>query len=231
MSDLALMSHFAAGGITLVLFWCGAITRKGSHAHRRYGRLFFLSLIPVAVSVWVVLFARASTFDPTTMIQFIYLLICLATVGTVGWTAIRWKEDLALFRGTHFKILAPLLFLSGVSVLIAGLIAQQPLAIILSSIGIVFGGTMLRFVSRPLVHPKWWLGWHLNAVLLLSSAVHGTLLAVIYRELVDPSGFEAAQLVTQPGTLLLALALRIYIGNRRGIPISLSTPRVATESK
>jgi hypothetical protein len=66
---------------------------------------------------------------------------------------------------------------------------------------------------------EWWLGWHLNSVLLLSSAVHGTLLAVIYRTLIDPHGFDAAQLVTQPGTLLLALALRIYIGHARGVPM------------
>jgi hypothetical protein len=65
----------------------------------------------------------------------------------------------------------------------------------------------------------WWMGWHLNSVLLLSSAVHGTLLAVIYRTFVDPNGFDAAQLVTQPGTLLLALALRIYIGRQRGVPL------------
>jgi hypothetical protein len=55
--------------------------------------------------------------------------------------------------------------------------------------------------------------------LLLSSAVHGTLLAVIYRTLADPNGFDAAQLVTQPGTLLLALGLRAYIGRQRGVPM------------
>ena len=39
-------------------------------------------------------------------------------------------------------------------------------------------------------------------------AVHGTVLAVIWRSVVDANGFDSAQLVTQPGTLLLALALR-----------------------
>jgi hypothetical protein len=49
--------------------------------------------------------------------------------------------------------------------------------------------------------------------------VNGTLLAVLYRTFVDPDGFDAAQLVTQPGTLLLALALRAYIGRQRGVPM------------
>ena len=62
------------------------------------------------------------------------------------------------------------------------------------------------------------------SVLLLSSAVHGTLLAVIYRTLVDPYGYDAALLVTQPGTLLLALALRWHIGRQRGVPMRFSMP-------
>ena len=33
---------------------------------------------------------------------------------------------------------------------------------------------------RAAVHPKWWLGWHLNSVFLLLNAVHGSLLALAY---------------------------------------------------
>lgn len=86
--------------------------------------------------------------------------------------------------------------------------------------GLVFGAAMIRF-ARPRVplQPRWWLGWHLNAVLLLSSAVHGTVLAAIYRSTIDPAGFEAAQLVTQPKALLLALGSRVYIGRKRGVPL------------
>ena len=113
--------------------------------------------------------------------------------------------------------------------------ARQPLAMILSSIGLVFGAAMIRFSRvRSELHPRWWLGWHLNAVLLLSSAVHGTLLAVIYRSLVDPNGFDAAQLVTQPGTLLFALFLRAKIGARRGVPMrftSIVEPAQATAER
>jgi hypothetical protein len=170
--------------------------------------------------VGAILILRSDTFDPARMVQFIYLLLCLSTVGTVGWTAIRWKQQLERFRGLHFRILGAAMFISGAVVLTAGVLAVQPLAMILSSIGLVYGAAMIRFawMSSP-PHPKWWLGWHLNSVLLLSSAVHGTLLAVIYRAFVDPSGFDAAQLVTQPGTLLLAVALRAYIGRQRGVPM------------
>lgn len=219
MPSLPLLSHLIAGGLTFVLFWASVLTVKGSRRHRAHGRLFFLSLVPVGLSVGAILIVRASTFDPATLIQFIYLLLCLVTVGIVGWTSIRWK-DLARFRGRHFRVLGVAMFASGLLVLVAGAASQQALPVILSSIGLVFGGAMVRFArTRAPLHPRWWLGWHLSSVLLLSSAVHGTLLAVIYRGLVDAHGFHSAQLVTQPGTLLLALVLRVYIGRRRNVPL------------
>jgi hypothetical protein len=220
MTNLPLLSHLAAGSATFALFWATVLTVKGSPRHRARGRLFFLSLVPVGFSVGAILILRSETFDPARMVQFIYLLLCLFAVGTVGWTAIRWKHDVERFRGAHFRVLGPAMFSSGGVVLAAGFAAGQPLAMILSSIGLVYGAAMIRFAwLRSPLHPKWWLGWHLNSVLLLSSAVHGTLLAVVYRTLIDPAGFDAAQLVTQPGTLLLALALRVHIGRQRGVPM------------
>jgi hypothetical protein len=220
MSNLPLVSHLVAGSVTFLLFWGAVLTVKGSPTHRRRGRLFFLSLVPVGLSVGAILILRSETFDPARMVQFVYLLLCLLTIGTVGWTAIRWKNQLERFRGPHFVLLGPAMFISGAVVLLAGALARQPLAMILSSIGLVYGAAMIRFAwMHGPVHPLWWLGWHLNSVLLLSSAVHGTLLAVIYRTFVDANGFDAAQLVTQPGTLLLALALRIHIGRQRGVPM------------
>lgn len=227
--NLPLLSHLIAGGFTFAFFWGAVLTVKGSPRHRARGRVFFLSLVPVGLSVGAILTLRSETFEPAAMIQFTYLLLCLVTVGTVGWTAIRWKHDLERFRGPHFRVLGPTMLISGLAVLAAGLIANEPLAVILSSIGLVFGGAMIRFASLTAIpHPNWWLGWRLNAVLLLSSAVHGTLLAVIYRTAVDPNGFDAAQLVTQPGTLLLALMLRITIGWQRGVPLRFA---VASEAK
>ena len=220
MQNLPLLSHLVAGGVTFVLFWATVLTVKGSAPHKTRGRLFFVSLVPVGISVGAILYFRSYTFEPAVFIQFAYLLLSLIVVGTVGWTAIRLKNDLDRFRGAHFRIMGPLLFVSGVVVLAAGLLANEPLAVILSSIGLVFGGAMIRFAGlKATPHPAWWLGWHLNAVLLLSSAVHGTLLSVIYRTFVDPAGFDAAQLVNQPATLLLALVLRMYIGWRRGVPM------------
>ena len=229
MDNLPLASHLLAGGVSFLLYWAAALQIKGSERHRRWGRLFFLSLLPVGLSVGALLILRSDTFDPASFVQFVYLLLCLLTVGTVGWSAIRLRGDLERFRGRHFRVLGPVMLVSGLGVLAAGMVSGQWLPVILSSIGLVFGASMIRFSRMRHVHPKWWLGWHLNAVLLLSSAVHGTLLAVLYRTLVDANGFDVAQLATQPFTLGLALVLRIAIGRRRGVPLGFGAagPRLA----
>jgi hypothetical protein len=95
--------------------------------------------------------------------------------------------------------------------------------VILSSIGLIFSAAMIRFWSTSgAIHPKWWLGGHLNSVLLLSSAVHGTLLAVVNCWLIDANGFDAAELVTQPGRCCLRCCLgSVSAGNaacRCGLP-------------
>src|SRR5688572_20111836 len=105
MSNLPLVSHLIAGAFTFLFFWGAVLTVKGSALHRARGTLFFLSLIPVGLSVGAILVLRTSTFDPAELVQFIYLELCLITVGTVGWTSIRWKADLERFRGRHFWIL------------------------------------------------------------------------------------------------------------------------------
>ena len=64
MTNLPLLSHLAAGGATFALFWATVLTVKGSPRHRSRGRLFFLSLVPVGVSVGAILILRADTFDP-----------------------------------------------------------------------------------------------------------------------------------------------------------------------
>ena len=76
-------------------------------------------------------------------------------------------------------------------------------------------------------HPNWPLIWHLNGMTFLFNAVHGTLLAVAWRALVDPAAGPEVNMVTQVGTMLAALAMRIYFGRRFGAPLRLTAARTA----
>src|SRR5262245_22657480 len=147
MQNLPLLSHLVFGGLAFVFFWGAVLTVKGSPTHKARGRLFFLTLVPVGITVGALLYYRAHAWQPAVFIQFAYLLLCLIVVGTVGWTAIRLKNDVERFRGPLFRIMGPLHFISGAVVLAAGLLGNEPLAVILSSIGLVFGAAMIRFAN------------------------------------------------------------------------------------
>jgi hypothetical protein len=216
---LAFWSHLLVGSIGILLYWRVLLTVKGSAPHRSAGRAFFVTLLLVAASVGPLLFLRPGPFDPGHVVQFAYLSLCLVTVTTVGWTAIRWKADPERFRGLHFRILGPAIAVLGAIVLAAGVARHDPVAAVLSWVGLVYGGAMIRFASsRAPLHPMWWMNWHLNAACGLFTAVHGTLLFVLWRWLVAPQAGRNVTAAFHIGMLVVAIGMRVVFGRRRGVP-------------
>jgi hypothetical protein len=220
---LTLWGHIAVGFLAILFFWATLLSSKGSPRHRAWGKRFFVTLVIVAASIAPLLLLRSGSFNPAWLIQFIYLALCLLTVTLIGWTSIRWKNDLPRFRGRHFKILAVTIFLLGAVVLIAGMLTQNILTASFSWVGLAYGGTMIRFgwmKAQP--HPRWWMIWHLNAVCGLFNAVHGTFLAVIWRTLVDSTAGIELGATMQVVTVLAALGLRLWWGTERNAPLRLT---------
>ncbi|MCP5270706.1 MAG: hypothetical protein H6932_05690 [Burkholderiaceae bacterium] len=223
--DQAMVVHMGLGTVGLGLFWAGLGARKGGPRHRVSGRAFFVVLLGVAVSVAPLIFLRPVPFDPGQVVQFVYLSLCLGTVTTVAWTAIRWKADVAAFRGWHFRVLGPLLLGLGAVVLAAGTAKGDPVAAVLSWVGLAYGAAMIHFAwTRALLQPRWWLTWHLHAVCGLFTAVHGTLLFVAWRRFVDVDATRADAAAFHAGVLLVALALRAWLGRRHGVPWTFTQP-------
>ena len=218
--DQAVNFHILVGSLALLLYWIPLLSRKGGARHKAFGRPFFISLVLVALTVGPLLFLRPGAFDPAHVVQFTYLSVSLVTVSALGWTAIRWKNQPDRFRGLHFKLLGPVLLLLGTAVLAAGLVKSDPLPVVLSSVGLFYGTTMLRFawVRGPL-HPSWWLNWHLNAVCGLFTAVHGTVLFVAWQWLVAPEAGREVAALFHLLVLVMAIALRLWFGARRGVPL------------
>lgn len=226
----AVIIHIVVGTLALSLYWTALLVAKGSARHKAAGRPFFALLGVVALSVGPLLMLRPGPFDPGYVVQFTYLSLCLVTVSTIGWTAIRWKHDVERFRGMHFKIAGPVLFALGGAVLAAGLANGDPVAAILSWVGLAYGTAMVRFawMRTPLL-PSWWLNWHLNAVCGLFTAVHGTVLFVLWRWAVQPEAGPAVAAIFHAGVLLVAIRLRLHFGRRRGVPLRFTGRRGMTQ--
>jgi hypothetical protein len=217
--DLSLWSHIGIGSMGMVLYWATLLSAKGSLRHRRSGRLFFVVMLAAVVTVPPVVLLRPVPFDPAWIVSLVYLSACLGTVVTLAWTAIRWKEQPERFRGLHFRLLGPLLVVLGTVVLVAGLVKGDPVATVLSWVGLAYGAAMIYFAwSRAPLHPRWWLSWHVSAVLGLFTAVHGNLGFVAWRALVAPDATRADAAAWHAGVLVVALLMRSVVGRQRGLP-------------
>ena len=217
--SLALAAHVAVGSTALALYWVPLVSGKGSPLHRRAGRAALLALLVVGLGIGPLLFTRPGPFDPAWVVQFVYLVACLAAVVRAGWRAITRKADAAAFRDRTFRAMGWTIFLLGFVVLAAGLAEGKAMTASFSVIGLFFGAMTIRAARAPAMPPRWHLRWHLWAVALLFNAVHGTFLFVAWRALVAPEAGEGANLVAFWGTMAMGLAMRWHFGRRFGAPI------------
>ncbi|MFZ1814387.1 MAG: hypothetical protein WBO55_19405 [Rhizobiaceae bacterium] len=216
---IAFSLHILIGSVALIGYWAAFLSRKGASAHRLAGKICLAALVLVGLSVGPILFLRPGPFDPGWIVQMVYLTTCLVTVSMIAFTAIRFKSQPKRFRGMAFRTLGPVLLLLGLVVLFAGLATADPFAIVLSWVGLAFGPAMIAFSRyRGELHPRWWLGWHLNAVSALFNAVHGTFLFVVARSLHLVSPGVMAQVEFQILTIAIGLAMRHYFGTRYHAP-------------
>ncbi|WP_141102044.1 hypothetical protein [Oceanicola sp. 22II-s10i] len=222
----ALIVHIVIGGIAFAAYWAALGSRKGSPLHRGAGKICLAVLIFVILSVGPILFSRPGPFDPGFVVQMVYLTVCIGTVSMLAYTAIRFKREPERFRGRWFRILGPVMLLLGGVVLIAGLAKPDPVALTLSWVGLAFGTGMIAFARyRAPLHPRWWLGWHLNAVSALFNAVHGTVLYVLFRWAgLVPDG-ATVQAAFQVLTVVAALAMRVWFGQKYGAPLGFGPGR------
>lgn len=227
-TETAVLFHIAVGTVCVIFYWATFLQKKGSQRHRRNGKVFLVALLAVLATVGGVLFLSGRSFAPERIVQFAYLTLCVVTVAGTAFLAIRLKHDLERFRGLWFKVLGILAFAMGAAVLAAGIATSDPMPALFSVIGLLYGGAMIRFayMNAP-VHANWSLIWHLNGMTFLFNAVHGTLLAVLWRWLVDPSAGVELNLATQIGTMLGSLALRLWFGARYNAPLRLTARRSA----
>jgi uncharacterized membrane protein len=233
--DHSLWAHIGIGTLALALYWGTFLSTKGSPLHRCIGRPFFFIMLATVVTVPPVVLLRPVPFDPAWIVSLVYLSVCVGTVVTVAWTAIRWKDQPERFRGWHFRLMGPLVAVLGAVVLVAGLTKGDPVAAVLSWVGLAYGTAMIYFAwSRASLQPRWWLSWHVNATLGLFTAVHGNFSFVAYRALVAPEATRAEAAACHAAALVIALLMRAVVGRQRGLPwgfFERATPTVQPSSR
>jgi hypothetical protein len=214
--------HIAIGSVAVMLYWAALTAAKGSSRHRRCGRVFLLTLLGVLISVGGIFFASSRAFARAEFVEFGYLTLCVVTVGSTGWRALRWRGDVERFRDSGFRVLGAAAFVMGALLLGIGLVNGLIMPVIFSVIGLSFGGAMVRFAwMRATPHPNWALIWHLNAMCFLFNAVHGTLLAIVWKTFFAPGAGDEVNVVSQVATMAIALGLRLHYGRRFAAPLRL----------
>jgi hypothetical protein len=219
-TDLIAIAHILPGTLALLLYWAAALSQKGSTRHKFLGRMFMASLCLVVLSIIPVLVSHSHFFDQLHKLQFAYRAVNLGSIAWIAWTAIRWRGDLTRFRGWQFQAFGWFNVIAGCMMLVVGAYLGRAMPVVFSLLGAGYGALMLYFArAKTIAHPRWWQAWHVLSVCLISSVVHGTVLAVIWRSYVNPNLGERLNFATQGGTIVLSLILFVWIAKKRHLPL------------
>lgn len=141
MTHAFLIIHVIAGFAALVTGFIAIATKKGKGWHVRAGRIYFWSMILIAITALVLSIVRPNLF-----LLFISLFSFYLTWS--GFRAIRWKnEPLKGIIRIFDRLLVPLFFVTGITMMMLSLTAMggitqssllQKTKIILLVFGIIF---------------------------------------------------------------------------------------------
>src|SRR6187399_1995362 len=114
---LLIIIHTVIGFIALMTFWIAALAQKGSMLHRTVGKLYFLSMLVILVSVVPMIVVKLQAGDIAFAIVLLYLFCITATATLVMWSAIRKKKAKPGYQSLLFKVAASVVFVFGLGIL------------------------------------------------------------------------------------------------------------------
>jgi hypothetical protein len=173
--------HIAAGGIGLVSMFVPLATKKGSPIHRRFGKVFAISMIVAGVAGVAMSAAQLvvpTAFDASPDLVRINGLF-LGTIGLLMLGAVQQMlRSLARKRRptaqpTALDVALPITSgVFGAITAITGLVVGGPLLVGFGALTTFTAVGDLRFVLRPLPTPKaWWYQHMQGAMIAIISAV------------------------------------------------------------
>ncbi|MFT4662218.1 MAG: putative membrane protein [Glaciecola sp.] len=150
--------HAPLGGIALLAGGISLVVKKGNNVHRKSGKIFFFSMLFSAISAFVI------SVLPNHESPFLFsigLFSCYFLIS--GLRSLNFKEK--EFQLRVDKLIAYLIFLTGISMILYPIVLYSKLNIILTVfgvVGIVFGFRDLRLFKDIKRLKKNWLKLHLG---------------------------------------------------------------------
>ncbi|MDX2308637.1 MAG: hypothetical protein NW216_10395 [Hyphomicrobium sp.] len=155
------LAHIVTGTVGLITFWIVVGTRKGSPAHRYWGKVFSFTML--ATGTIAIAISLSTLIDPSgthphiadlVLVEnifgwmMLYLAILTINLAWQGWLAITNGRDHAKNRAWHNWALQALLVAASLNCAIRGLVIGQPLMIGISTIGFATVATNVWFLMK-----------------------------------------------------------------------------------
>jgi hypothetical protein len=167
------LPHIVAGTFALAAFWLAALVRKGRYLHRLAGRTHLLAMLAVIVTAIPLTLATYLNGHVIGAAFLGYLVILVSQNCLVGWRAIHYKRDFALFNNRVFRVGLVVNALAGMAIVVLGLYAGSMVLIAFGAIGPLSAIDPIREMRAGQTRAaNWWLRQHLNAMLGNGVAVH-----------------------------------------------------------
>lgn len=187
------IAHIATGTTGAIAFWVPVIGRKGSVNHKRWGRIFCISLL--ATGCFALCMSVLTLIDPIGthphlegrfdasfirgMFGWMMLHTAILTINLTwyGWLLVKNRNRQDLNRTPLNLALQPLVIAAAIACAVDGWLIGQPLMLGIAVVGVATGLTNLWFLrkSRPLRAD--WLKEHVKALVGAGISVYTAFMA------------------------------------------------------
>jgi hypothetical protein len=216
---LLLIVHVLAGTVALISFWVAAFAKKGSKIHLRSGDAYMLAMLTILITAVPIAIAFYLRGIVSITIFLAYLIVIVGTNCLRAWRAVRNKGDARAYASPAFRVLAVVNIVAGVAVQAAGWYYQQPIFVGFSLIGLLTGGSMLRFALRPPQDKRWWFSEHYRAMIGNGVATHIAFLSVGLGRLIPELQSQGLNPIAWFGPVAVALAVRFWLDRKYFRPL------------
>lgn len=222
---LFLAAHIGGGIVALTSFWGAVATRKGSAAHRRWGRVFTNAIYVVcalafgmgALSiVWPLAMHAGLTDAPLYRgllgWMMIYLAILTVTMTRYGLRMVANRRNHAANRSWPMLVLLGLTGVTGINCLVHGLMLGHPLMILVALLGFGVVVTYLQYLFGVPFGPQAYVREHLKAMIATGISAYTAFLSVGLIEMFPEHAFSPViwVLPSMVGAGLLVHFLKLY---------------------